>query len=199
MDALEELHAEIRRCRRCAERGFPVRPGAVVSGPVTARVMVVGQAPGMASAQSGRPFGGPGGRTLFRWLAEAGWDEETFRATHYFTAVTKCFPGRLPDGRGDRLPGATERELCRPFLERELALIRPALVITLGRVAAAWFLGNVRLEEVVGQVWRDAEGRRVLPLPHPSGRSRWLNDPANRERLRQALAALRQLRESLEL
>lgn len=197
---LEDLHREIRACRRCAERGFPVEPGAVVSGPPTARVMVVGQAPSRPSAQAARPFSGPGGRTLFRWLAEAGWDEETFRATQYFTAVTKCFPGRTPDGRGDRVPTATERELCRPFLERELALLRPALVVTLGRVAAAWFLGDdVRLDDLVGTVWEDAEGRAVLPLPHPSGRNRWLNDPANRERLRQALAELRRMKERLGL
>ncbi len=199
METLEDLHVEIRRCRRCAEHGFPVQPGAVVSGPETARIMVVGQAPSMPSATAGRPFSGPGGRTLFRWLAEAGWDEETFRATQYFTAVTKCFPGRTPDGQGDRVPTARERELCRPFLERELALIRPALVVTLGSVAAAWFLGDVRLDDVVGQVWTDTAGRRVLPLPHPSGRNRWLNDPANRERLRQALAQLRSLKAALEL
>lgn len=193
METLEDLHREIRNCRRCAEHGFPVQPGAVVSGAATARIMVVGQAPSMPSASAGRPFSGRGGRTLFRWLAEAGWDEETFRATQYFTAVTKCFPGRTPDGRGDRVPTSLERELCRPFLERELALLRPALVVTLGRVAAEWFLGEVRLDDVVGEVWQDAEGRLVLPLPHPSGRNRWLNDPANRERLRQALAHLRRL------
>lgn len=200
MKSLEDLHREIRSCRRCAERGFPIQPGAAVSGPATARVMVVGQAPGRLSAQRGRPFGGPGGRTLFRWLAEAGWDEETFRTTHYFTAVTKCFPGRTPDGRGDRVPTAAERELCRPFLEQELALIRPALVVTLGKVAAAWFLGNdLRLEDLVGKVWMDAGGRSVLPLPHPSGRNRWLNDPANRERLQQALVELRRLKEEAGL
>jgi uracil-DNA glycosylase len=159
--------------------------------------MVVGQAPGVTEAEAGRPFNGPSGRRLFRWLAEAGWDETTFRATQYMTAVTKCYPGKARGGKGDRVPTRAEQKLCTPFLEEELRLVQPALIIPVGGLAVRRFLGPVRLAEVVGTRLQDPEGRWIVPLPHPSGASLWLNRPENRERVGRAIDHLRRLRREL--
>ncbi len=199
MTTLEALHARMRACRRCLEAGYPITPGAIFSGPATARVMVVGQAPGITEAEVGRPFNGPSGRRLFRWLAEAGWDEGTFRATQYMTAVTKCYPGKARGGKGDRVPTRAEQKLCAPFLEEELRLVRPALIIPVGGLAVRRFLGPVRLAEVVGTCRKASEGWWIVPFPHPSGASLWLNRPENRERVAQAIAHLRRLREEMGL
>jgi uracil-DNA glycosylase len=194
---LAELHHQMRACRRCLEAGYPIAPTAVFSGPAKASVMVVGQAPGVTEAEVGRPFNGPSGRRLFHWLAEAGWEEDAFRATQYLTAVTKCYPGKSPGGKGDRAPTRAEQRLCTPFLERELALVRPRLVLPVGSLAVRRFLGVARLKEVVGKAFEDGEGRWIVPLPHPSGASLWLNRPENRERVAQALAHVRRLCEGL--
>lgn len=194
--ALAQLHVEIAACRACAEAGFFVEPSpVVVNRPVTQpRMMLVGQAPAAAARSRGKPFSGQAGRVLFRWLAQAGFSEDEFRASCYFTAITKCYPGPAR-GQGDRVPTARERALCRPFLERELALIRPKLVLTVGRVSTAYFLGNhIAFTAAIGQAF-ERDGRIILPLPHPSGVSRWTNDPHNRERLAQALSLLRHYRQ----
>jgi uracil-DNA glycosylase len=191
------LHAQMRDCRRCLDAGYPVTPRAVFAGPATADVMIVGQAPGITEPQAGRPFNGPAGRRLFRWLAQAGWEEEAFRATQYMTAVAKCYPGKAAGGKGDRVPTRAEQRLCAPFLERELALVRPRIVVPVGGLAVRRFLGPVRLAEAVGNVVRDEAGRWIIPLPHPSGASLWLNRLANRERVAQALAHLQRLCQEL--
>jgi uracil-DNA glycosylase len=106
-DTLTALHAQMRACCRCLEADYPIAPGAVFSGPATARVMIVGQAPGITETEVEWPFNGPSGRRLFDWLARVGWEEDEFRATHYLTAVTKCYPGKSPGGKGDRAPCAS--------------------------------------------------------------------------------------------
>jgi uracil-DNA glycosylase len=204
-DEFTVLQAEMRACRRCLEAGYPIAPGAVFSGSAIADVMVVGQAPGVTEAQAGRPFNGPSGSRLFRWLAQAGWEEVEFRATQYMTAVTKCYPGKPSNGKGpalssskgDRVPTRAEQRLCAPFLERELALVGPKIVVPVGGLAVRRFLGAVRLADVVGGVVQDEGGRWIVPLPHPSGASLWLNRPENRERVGRALAHLRRLRQEL--
>jgi uracil-DNA glycosylase len=153
--------------------------------------MLVGQAPGVTEARARRPFNASAGRRLFGWLAEAGLDEASFRECYYMTAVTKCYPGKHPQGKGDRKPSQAEQQLCRPFLERELALVQPRLLLAVGSLAIETLLGQrFRLEQAVGALF-EAEGRRVLPLPHPSGASLWPNRPENQMRIGQALALLR--------
>jgi uracil-DNA glycosylase len=159
--------------------------------------MIVGQAPGSTECETGRPFNGPSGQRLFEWLARAGWGEESFRTTQYMTAITKCYPGKSPNGKGDRAPTRAEQKLCAPFLERELALVRPEVIVPVGGMAVRRFIGSVRLADVVGTVAEDSEGRLIVPLPHPSGVSLWLNRPENQARVSQALAHLRRLRERL--
>ncbi len=155
--------------------------------------MVVGQAPGATESESGIPFCGPAGRRLFRWLADAGWPEETFRAEQYITAVTKCFPGKGVGGRGDRAPSRRERDLCAPFLDRELELIAPSIVLAVGAASIGRILGPLPLGDCVGERFRVGD-RIVVPLPHPSGANLWLNRPENRDRLLRALDVLRDLR-----
>ena len=148
--------------------------------------MIVGQAPGAVELTTGLPFSGRAGAELRRWLARAGIDEDHLP---YRTAITKCFPGKAASGAGDRKPSPPEIANCATWLERELALKRPRILVLLGQLAIERFMGRVALADVVGSVKREAD-RVLIPLPHPSGASRWLNDPANRALLDQGLRAL---------
>ena len=193
----------MRHCRRCLERGFPITPGAIFSGGPSAAVMVVGQAPGVQERGNGRPFSGPAGRRLFQWFSEAGWKKEELRATQYITAITKCYPGKpqTPSQRpshGDRVPSAAERNLCAPFLEQELAIVQPELVLPVGRVAINHFLGKGKLKDLIGKVF-ERDGRLILPFPHPSGASVWLNRPENQQLIKAALSHLAQLKKQMQL
>jgi len=195
--SLTKLHEEMRRCRRCLEAGYPITPGAIFSGPATATVMVVGQAPGVREKETGLPFSGKAGKRLFQWLKQAGWQEDDFRAMQYITAITKCYPGK-GNGRGDRVPTAAERRLCTPFLARELDIVRPQLVIPVGRVAIDHFLGRGKLADLIGVVFK-RDGRLFLPLPHPSGANLWLNRPKSQALIHAALDHLRQLKQEMAL
>jgi len=196
---LEQLHVEIRACRACQLAGHLTQACPMASGQARpgARLMLIGQAPSRAAIQQWRPFAGVGGRRLVEWMAWAGMDEATFRREIYMTAMTKCFPGPSPKGKGDRRPSAAEVALCRPFLERQIALVDPGLIILVGALAIEAFLGRVgatgrspRLTDVVGELI-ERDGRRFLPLPHPSGVSTWLNDPARVALVRRAVERLR--------
>ena len=197
---LARLQREMRACRKCLEAGYHIAPGAVFAGSASAQVMIIGQAPGVTESEVKRPFNGTSGTRLFQWLAEAGWEEADFRACHYMTAVTKCYPGKDKGGKGDRVPSRSEQKLCRPFLERELALVTPRVIVPVGRLAIELFYGRrFKLVDVVGTFKQDDQGRRVVPLPHPSGASLWLNRPDHQARVTQAVVILRQMKEELEL
>jgi uracil-DNA glycosylase len=196
-DRLEQLHERIRRCRACARAGHPIASRPVFSGGKTARVMLIGQAPGATEAQTRLPFSGDAGKRLFAWLAEAGFSEPAFRERHYMTSLTRCYPGKAPSGRGDRRASAQELALCREFLVRELELVDPRLVIPVGRPAIRVLCGSRPLDEQIGSVQQDGAGRWIVPLPHPSGASAWLNSPANRAHLARALRHLARLRRRL--
>ncbi len=187
---LAALHAEMRACRRCLEAGHRVTPPAIFSGGIGARIMTIGQAPGITEVQAGRPFNAGSGRRLFQWLADAGIQEAWFRRTQYMTSVTKCYPGRANGGSGDRVPSRAEQHLCRPFLEREIALVNPALIIPIGRLAIDLFYPKRQsLREIIG-TQKQVDGRWIVPLPHPSGASRWHQVEENRARIRQAVALI---------
>lgn len=196
---LAHLHAQIRACQKCAEAGHWIVPGAVVSGAVTAKVMTIGQAPGPTEAVVKRPFNAGAGKRLFQWLAQAGFDETQFRVTHYMTSVTKCYPGKHAKGHGDRVPSKEEQDLCRVWLEQEIALVRPRLIIPIGKLAISLFFdGKLQLEDVIGSQL-EYEGRLIIPLPHPSGASSWPNKPENAKRIQKALRLIAQQREALGL
>ncbi len=155
--------------------------------------MIVGQAPGKVEADGGVPFAGRAGKTLFRWLAEAGIDELSARRRIYISAVTRCYPGASATGRGDRVPSVNEQRLCAGWLESELEIIRPKVIIPIGRLALARFLPPAPLEELIGrqQVAGALRGRPILiPLPHPSGASSWIHSGNHPRLLRQAIALI---------
>jgi uracil-DNA glycosylase family 4 len=104
--------------------------------------------------------------------------------------VTRCYPGRPASGRGDRTPTPREQELCEFWRDRELELLRPDLIVTVGGLALRRMLGIATLTEAIGKSYARGEAI-VVPLPHPSGASGWLNDEANRARLGKALTHVR--------
>jgi uracil-DNA glycosylase len=188
-DLLDAHRAELSACRRCAFN-LQVRP--IVSMARSPRVMLVGQAPGKVEASGGKPFAGRAGKTLFAWLARAGIDEATARDRIYIAAVTRCFPGPAPSGRGDRVPSPAEREQCASWLERERAIIRPRLVIPVGRLAIDAILGPRPLDEVIGREFSLDARTVAVPLPHPSGASSWIHQPGHDALLERALRRVRQ-------
>ena len=185
--ALARLHTRIRSCTKCVEAGYLPSAFPIVAGKASDGVMIIGQAPGAVELTTGLPFSGRAGAELRRWLADAGIDEAHLP---YRTAITKCFPGKAASGAGDRRPSPPEVALCAPWLDAELALVRPRVVLLVGTLAIERFWGRVPLSDVVGRSRVDGD-RILIPLPHPSGASRWLNDPDHREKLRRALAVVR--------
>lgn len=150
----------------------------------------MGQAPGQVEAAGGRPFAGRAGRTLFRWLAQAGLDEATAREWLYISAITRCYPGPHASGRGDRVPSPAERARCGDWLSEELRIMRPALVIPVGRLAIDRFLGGEPLSALVGRehaVSHEGGTSVVIPLPHPSGASSWIHASEHRALLDRSL------------
>jgi uracil-DNA glycosylase len=181
--SIAALQRDNRRCRACAAAGFPLESAPVVEGRAGQRAYLYGQAPGVVEGQEGRPWRGRAGRTLRGWLAM---DEDEFYATFYCAAVTRCYPGKAPSGRGDRTPAPKERALCSAWREAELRILRPRLVVSVGGLAARELLGLTGLTACVGHRF-ELGGAAAVPLPHPSGASGWLNSPANRQLLAQAI------------
>jgi uracil-DNA glycosylase len=148
----------------------------VVGRPVLSRIILVGQAPGDKEPVLGRPFAWTAGKTLFKWFAAGlGWNEEEVRDRIYFAAVCRCFPGKLPKG-GDRVPAPEEIDACSGWLEREFELLRPTLLIPVGKLAIGRYLEPAPLSETIGKSFRVTLGGReadCIPLPHPSGASPW--------------------------
>ncbi len=196
--ALAALHAHLLPCRRCVDAGYlaAANPVAGARGPADARIMLIGQAPGRLSVERGLPFGGPGGAVLESWLARAGFPPNTLRTTVYLTALTRCFPGKATAGKGDRAPSPAEVALCRPWLDEEFALIQPQIVLPACQMAIRAFLGAGSLDTMVGQIFL-RDDRWWIPLPHPSGVSRWLNAPAHQALVTRALGHLARVRETV--
>jgi uracil-DNA glycosylase len=182
--SLAALQRANRRCRACAEAGYPLESLPVFEGNSGQQAYLYGQAPGPVEGAELRPWRGRAGRTLRAWLEM---DEAGFYSTFYCASVTRCDPGRSPSGRGDRLPTATEQELCAVWREHELRLLRPRLIVTVGGLAARRVLGIRRLTDAIGERF-ELDAATAIPLPHPSGASGWLNDRANRARLERAVA-----------
>ena len=185
--SLASLRRDTARCRACLEAGFPLE-SLPVRTPGTGQIAYLfGQAPGVVEGAERRPWRGRAGQTLRRWLEL---DEDGFYSTFYCASVTRCYPGRAASGRGDRTPTPREQELCEFWRDWELALLRPQLIVTVGGLALRRLLGRVELTPCVGERY-ELGGTPVVPLPHPSGASGWLNAPANRERLESGLALVR--------
>jgi len=171
------------KCHRC-----PRMQSAPVSGrPVMSDVMIVGQAPGPREPTLRRPFAHTAGQTLFRWFEEfCGMNEAAVRSKIYFAAVCRCFPGKNAGGT-DRVPAPDEIRNCSLWLDNEITILRPKLIIPVGRLAIAQFIDcahvvreagtfSYRLDRVIGRAFRAKRARHrfdLIPLPHPSGASPW--------------------------
>lgn len=162
----------LNACELCPDMQRPVVTGTAVASPV----LLIGQAPGAREGTFARPFAWTAGKTLFGWFAELGLSEADFRERVYMAAVCRCFPGKNPTG-GDRVPAPAEIATCSRWLAAEVALLRPRLVLPVGKLAIAQVLPDTeKLDQVVGKLVRaELHGHEtdVIPLPHPSGASTW--------------------------
>jgi uracil-DNA glycosylase len=190
--ALAAHQRACRACRACVDDGALPAANPTFEGGLDARFMLVGQAPGPVERDARRPFWGRAGRELSRWMVRAGFrDDDEFRQLTYIASVIRCFPGRAPAG-GDLRPPPRAIANCAHWLDAELALIHPLAVLAVGQLAIARFLGPSPLEARVGRAF--GSDPMVVPLPHPSGQSRWLNQPENRRRLDSALEIVSSVR-----
>jgi uracil-DNA glycosylase len=181
--SLASLARDLSRCRACVEAGYPLESLPVRAPGAGQRAYLFGQAPGVVEGEERLPWRGDAGRRLRGWL---GMDEDDFYATFHCASVTRCYPGRAPSGRGDRTPTPREQELCEFWRDWELELLRPGLIVTVGGLALKRLLGLPSLTPCIGERY-ELDGTPVVPLPHSSGASGWLNSVANKERLEAAL------------
>lgn len=175
--SLASLQRDLSACRACVEAGYPLESLPVRNVHAGQRAYMYGQAPGVVEGDERRPWRGRAGRTLRRWLEL---EEEEFYTTFYCASVTRCYPGRAASGRGDRTPTPREQDLCAFWREWELEILRPRLIVPVGGLAIKRLLGISGLASCIGCRY-ELDGAAVIPLPHPSGASGWLNLPANRE------------------
>jgi uracil-DNA glycosylase len=183
---LERHVARLLRCRRCPHmKSTPVSGGAIGSD-----VMIIGQAPGPREPVLQRPFAYTAGKTLFRWFEEfCGMNEAAVRSKIYFAAVCRCFPGKNSGGT-DRVPTPNEIRNCSSWMDNEIEVLRPRLVIPVGRLAITQFIDCAKLEKVIGRKFRIERASHrfdLIPLPHPSGASPWHKIAPGKELLGLAL------------
>jgi uracil-DNA glycosylase family 4 len=159
---LEELHQKIRACVACPLHRTRTQavPGV---GNARARVMLIGEGPGRMEDLKGEPFVGQAGQFLDRLLASVG----LTRQEVYITNVVKCRPVRGAPPYENRPPNAEEIAACAPWLDQQLALIQPKLIVTLGRYAMEAFLPGKKISEVHGKLFSRGD-QIVLPLYHPA-------------------------------
>ena len=186
---LKTHHENLMRCSMC-----PQMIGPVVSGyPIVSKVLLVGQAPGPKEGSFGKPFAWTAGKTMFKWFSSIGIEEEDFRNRVYMAAVCRCFPGKNPKG-GDRVPDEIEIANCARWLDREIELLQPNLVIPVGKLAIAQFVAVTTLDQVIGstlKLKRADHAFELIPLPHPSGASTWHRKEPGKTLLRKALSLIK--------
>lgn len=179
---------EVLACRKCTGMIGPV----VTSRPSVSKVYLVGQAPGPHEGKFGQPFAWTAGKTLFKWFSTLGIDEETFRSRVFMAAVCRCFPGKAPGG-GDRVPARDEVEACSGWMRREIELLKPGLIVPIGRLAIERFLEPAPLADLIGKTHRTStfgHACDLIPLPHPSGASTWYKVEPGISLLQKALKLL---------
>jgi uracil-DNA glycosylase len=184
--ALDRHVLKLRRCRRCPRmKSTPVSGGAIISD-----VMIIGQAPGPREPTLKRPFAHTAGRTLFRWFEQfCGISESKLRSKVYFAAVCRCFPGKAPGGT-DRVPVPDEIQNCARWIDEEMEILRPRLVIPVGRLAIMQLIDCEKLDRVIGRKFRGRRAKQIfdlIPLPHPSGASPWHKIPPGKQLLEKAM------------
>ncbi|HST29420.1 MAG TPA: uracil-DNA glycosylase family protein [Chthoniobacterales bacterium] len=166
-------------------KSTPVSGEAIVS-----HVVIIGQAPGPREPSLKRPFAHTAGQTLFRWFEQfCGLNESAVRSKIYFAAVCRCFPGKAPGGT-DRVPTPDQVRNCSSWMNDEIEILRPRLIIPVGRLAIAQFIECIKLEQVIGRRFRADRASQtfdLIPLPHPSGASPWHKIPPGKQLLEKAM------------
>lgn len=155
---------------------------------------MIGQAPGVREPAAQKNFAWTAGKRLFQWFLSLGMTEEKIRQYAYITAVTKCYPGKAPHGKGDRRPNPEEVAHCAPYLDEALSLLNPSVVVLIGGLAIERILGPHKFSEVIGKEFHKVlpgGPAWVIPIPHPSGASPWPHLPGNKEKLEQALQLIK--------
>jgi len=189
-DLIAIHQAELSQCRLCPNMVPPVITGQAVNS----EILLVGQAPGDKEGGLGRPFAWTAGKTLFKWFESIGVNEADFRRQVYMSAVCRCFPGKNPKG-GDRVPDKKEIETCSQWINEEIKLLQPKLILPVGKLAISQYIPVNKLVDVIGKkIQQDINGLEVdiIPLPHPSGASTWHRMSPGKELLAQALDLLAQ-------
>jgi uracil-DNA glycosylase len=184
--SLASLHRDLAVCRACVDAGFPLESLPVRNTYRGQRAYLFGQAPGPVEGTERRPWRGRAGQTLRRWL---GMDEHDFYATFYCASVTRCYPGKHPTGKGDRVPTPREQDLCEFWRDWELELVRPELIVPIGGLSIKRLIGRTKLAGTIGERFEYA-GVTAIPLPHPSGVSIWLNSRENRALVERAVTLI---------
>lgn len=185
---LKAHQAALSQCTRCPDMTGPV----IMGRPVTSKILQIGQAPGPYEGKIGQPFAWTAGKTLFKWYATLGVTEEQFRSKVYMAAVCRCFPGKNPNG-GDRVPNRDEIASCGEWMRKEVEILKPELIIPVGKLAIAQMLHAPRLDDVIGKVHRVSyfgHEADAIPLPHPSGLSTWFKVEPGKTLLGRALALI---------
>jgi uracil-DNA glycosylase len=180
----------LSRCRLCQHMIPPV----IIGQAVQSEILLIGQAPGDKEGDLGRPFAWTAGKTLFKWFESIGVAEQEFRQQVYMSAVCRCFPGKNPKG-GDRVPDKNEIEICSQWLNKEIELLQPKLIIPVGKLAISQYLTLNKLVDVIGKKFDlciNGVDVKMIPLPHPSGASTWHRMSPGKELLAQALGLLEQ-------
>jgi uracil-DNA glycosylase len=178
----------LQQCSACADMIGPV----ITGNPVVSPVLLIGQAPGDKEGTLRRPFAWTAGKTLFKWFEQIGLEEAQFRNSVYMSAICRCFPGKNPKG-GDRVPSDVEIAQCARWLDAEFDLLKPELVIPVGKLAISRFIKIKRLNEIIGQQLRhESDGLQydLIPLPHPSGASTWHRTEPGKTLLAEALTRI---------
>src|SRR5438067_6801742 len=183
---LEDHVIRLVQCRRCPRmHSTPVSGGAVVSD-----VMLIGQAPGPREPVLQKPFAHTAGGMPVQWFEKfCDLAELTVRSKIYFAAVCRCFPGKTVAG-GDRVPAPDEIRNCSSWIDDEIEILRPRLIIPVGRLAIAQFINCATLDEVIGRKFRVERAQHrfdLIPLPHPSGASPWPKIPPGKQLTERAM------------
>ncbi|WP_432742399.1 uracil-DNA glycosylase family protein [Methylobacter sp. G7] len=185
---MRDHRAALSNCTKC-----PAMIGPVVSGnPVLSPILLIGQAPGDKEGGFGKPFAWTAGKTLFKWFERIGLDEEAFRQRVYMAAVCRCFPGKKPKG-GDRVPSPAEIGNCAGWLQAEIDLLKPDLILPIGKLAIGQLMPVNRLNDVIGKlhpITFHGHHTEAIPLPHPSGASTWHRTEQGYALLESALTTL---------
>ena len=188
MNNLRSILAHQQRLSRCHSCPDMIQP-VIIGHAVMSEIILVGQAPGDKEGNLGKPFAWTAGKTLFKWFESIGVSEQVFRQQVYISAVCRCFPGKNPKG-GDRVPNKTEIASCSRWINKEIKLLQPRLIIPVGKLAISQYLKVNKLVDVVGQRFQhrvNSVDVDIIPLPHPSGASTWHRMSPGKELLEQAL------------